>query len=240
MKATLRLNTSIFPVLSQVLGISKTDLIARTSISSSTYYRIVRSPDSITVQQLLSLANGLHIPLSRFFSEYRDDIVERREYYVAEPYLPCKYDGSGFQKIVMNSSEATWTKAAKATGMTRSRLRDSILAVSRTPVVRFIAVCNVFEANPFQMLIDPNPRPNKKKGSAKNQALSSPDDEITALARKISDLAAAVAELSAKYDELLRSHEALSRRVSVNINTINGSHLSIATDPDPSSFGNKK
>ena len=90
MKATLRLNTSIFPVLSQVLGISKTDLIARTSISSSTYYRIVRSPDSITVQQLLSLANGLHIPLSRFFYEYRDDIVERREDYVAEPYLPCK------------------------------------------------------------------------------------------------------------------------------------------------------
>ena len=234
MKTSIRLNGKLISMLNHVLGISKAELIDRTSLSSSTYHRIAQEPDIITIQQLLSISNGLHIPLSRFFSTGRADIIGKRDNLVADPFTPCRYDAETLQELVTNSTAANWSKAAETIGVTRSNLRNSLLAVTRTPVARFLMVCDVFEIEPFKILVDPNlTRPEESRRSS---AMPTPSknirEEIAQLQKQVNDLAATVEDLSVKYDKLLAAHNALARRVSVNIDTINNSHLSIVTEPN--------
>ena len=66
-KRVVRLNTTLFSTLGRVLGMSNTELIKATGISNATWYRVMGHPDEITVQQLIAIANGLHIPVRRFF-----------------------------------------------------------------------------------------------------------------------------------------------------------------------------
>ena len=66
-KRVLRLNTTLFPSLGKVLGMSNKELMEATGIRNATWYRIMGHPDEITVQQLVSIANKLLIPVKRFF-----------------------------------------------------------------------------------------------------------------------------------------------------------------------------
>lgn len=237
---TVRLNTKLISSLSNVLFIPAAEIINATSIANSTWYRITQTPVIISIQQLLAIANGLHIPARRFFSTDMADYIGRRDDYITEPYLPCHYDEAALQELVTSRPGTTWAKAAKATGMSYSRLRDSLLAVTRTPVVRFLAVCASFEIDPFSILIDPNPEPKKGKRGVTPANTSGWVKEAEALRTEIgrlyedvSSLSATVDELTRKYDALLRVHEMLARRLSVNIENVNSSYIGIAAEPLP-------
>ena len=212
--------------MSSVLDIPVGELIKASEATASTWYYAQGKPETITIQFILSLCNNLHIPVRRFFSFGNADVIGRREDYITDPYLPCHYDGKTLRTTVGTRSDATWQKAAKATKMSASRLRNSLIGATRTPVVRFLTVCKVFDINPFTILIDPNPEPPTP--------ISSParNDEIAALQQEMQELHAEMRDLRAKYEALLADHERLSMRVSMSIDTFNNNgYMSIAAEP---------
>lgn len=226
---TIRLNTTLITSLSSVLFIPPAELIQSTAIANSTWYNIMQRPGGITIQQLLSIANGLHVPVRRFFSTETADLIGQREDYIIEPYLTCYYDDTALHEFVQNCPSATWKLAAEVTGMSYSRLRNSLLAITRTPVTRFLSVCSIFNINPFTILIDPNPEQEKNRSSSKKSAKLLA--EITTLRQDIDTLSKTVANLSQQYEALMKAHDALLHRINVNIGIINGSNIGIAAEP---------
>lgn len=233
--ATIRLNLKLIKGLNRVMMLSPGDMIIATHIASTTWYRIMQSPANISVQHLLCIANGLHIPVRRFFSSSPTDMVGLRDDYLMEPYSDCHYDDAALQLIVETRREATWKRAAEATGLTRSHLRNSLLAVTRTPVTRFLKVCEAFEIDPFTILIDPNPGPRRKRGTTPGSSTNDFSAEIADLRHRITELSDTVADLTTKYNDLLNAHEALARSIQVNIQNFTDSHLNIhAAEAEPS------
>lgn len=229
---TVRMNTKLVGSLGSVLFMQAAEMIVATDIPNSTWYRIMQTPETISIQQLLAIANGLHIPVRRFFSKDRTDIIGRREDYVAEPYVPCTYDHHALQRLVNERPGTTWQKAAEATGMAPSRLRNSLLAVTRTPVTRFLTVCDTFGVDPFTILLDPNPEPAPEtKGRGRRQDQADLRAEISELRGDIRRLSDTVDDLMQKYEMLLDAHKSLVKRVNVNIENVSSSYIGIAADP---------
>ena len=206
----IRLNTRLLTSLSSVLYMPPAEIMGAARIANSTWYHLMERPEGISVQQLLALANSLHIPVRRFFSSGKTDIIGRRDDYITDPYTPCLYDEKVLGDLVATRTAATWKRAAEVTGMSRSRLRDSLLAVTRTPVVRFLAVCEAFSIDPFEILVDPNPEAGRKK---RTQATADVAREMADLKSQVSRLADAVEEMADKYKVLLERHNRLERAV---------------------------
>lgn len=237
MKTTIRLNQRLISTLNRVLMLSPSDMMKASHIASSTWYRIMQDPSTISVQNLLGIANGLHIPVRRFFSSGQTDLIGCRDDYLAEPYEFCHYDYAALHQIVSTRRDATWKRAADATGLTRDHLRNSLLAVTRTPVTRFLTVCEAFEIDPFTILIDPNPEPKRRRGTAPHllssalpgNSASQPESHLSAeianLHHSISKLSDTVTDLTTKYNDLLKAHEALARSIQVNIHNFTDSQF---------------
>lgn len=234
---TVRLNKKLITSLGDVLFMHAADLIAASSIPTATWYYLMQHIEGITIQQLLSISNGLKIPVRRFFSEGKTDVVGKRDDYVAEDYIMCYYDAVVLQHVVDTRTDATWQKAAKATGMTYDNLKKSTLAVRRLPVDRFLTVCKAFGVDPFTVLIDPNPDA-RRKGSRPSALRAGEGDalraDIAGLRESIRSLRETVNDLHKRYEELLKAHDDLARRVnvnSVNIENITGNFIGIAAEP---------
>lgn len=157
MKRALRLNTTLITSLGRVLGITNTELMEATGIMNATWYRIMGHPDQITVQQLISIANGLRIPVKRFFSIEDTDMVGNKDDYIENPYKPCLYDTKKLLHLIDTCAVATWQDVANTLGISRSNLRNSLLLVTRLPLDRFLTSCEFFGIDPFCVIIDPNP-----------------------------------------------------------------------------------
>ena len=85
MSTKIRFNTQLISSLGSVLHMSAAEMMDAVSIPSTTWYRLLKTPADITIQQLLAIANGLHIPVRHFFSEGAVSIIGHREEYVTEP-----------------------------------------------------------------------------------------------------------------------------------------------------------
>ncbi|MBR4365103.1 MAG: hypothetical protein IKP33_09245 [Prevotella sp.] len=158
MKHTLQLNTTLITSLGLVLGKTNAELMEATGVSNATWYRIMGHPDEITVQQLISIANGLCIPVFRFFSIDGVNVIGNKKDYIENPYKPCYYDAEALQALVNTRSAAIWQDVANSLGITRTNLRNSLLSYTRLPVARFLAACDAFDTDPFIVIVDPNPQ----------------------------------------------------------------------------------
>ena len=158
MKHTLRLNTALITSLGHTLGKTNAELMEAAGVSNATWYRIMGHPDEITVQQLISIANGLCIPVFRFFSIDGVNVIGNKEDYIENPYKPCYYDAEALQALTNTRSAATWQDVANSLGITRTNLRNSLLSYTRLPVARFLAACNAFDIEPFFVIVDQNPQ----------------------------------------------------------------------------------
>ena len=158
MKHTLQLNTPLITSLGHVLGKTNAELMEATGVSNATWYRIMGHPDEITVQQLISIANGLCVPVFRLFSIDGVNVIGNKEDYIENPYKPCYYDAEALQALVNTRSAATWQDVANSLGITRTNLRNSLLSYTRLPVARFLAACNAFDIEPFFVIVDQNPQ----------------------------------------------------------------------------------
>ena len=197
----IRLNPRLISSLSSVLHMSAGEILHVTGISSTTWYRIMSNPETITIQQLLAIANSLQIPVKRFFYKDGTCFIGQRSDYVTSPYLECYYDADALQGFVADTSSATWKQTAEIVGVTRDNLRNSLLAVRRTPVTRFLQVCNIFGINPFTVLIDPNSDTNGQHPYNRN-SVKSVAVEIKTLRNDVARLSGMVDDLTQKYNEL--------------------------------------
>ena len=237
----LRLNTKLLSALHSVLLMQAVDLRKAAGIARSTWYDITSRHDTITVQHLLSIANGLHIPVRRFFSTGRTDVIGRREDYVADPYTDCYYLGETLREAINERKDATWQRAGEIAGMTYQHVQKSLSSETRTPVVRFLAVCEAFGIDPFTILVDPNPEPKpeqNRKPRRNDQAMLT---EIAALRQDIGRLSGTVEDVTRKYDDLLAKYDRLLSAHKALLDRFNG-HVSdglpsLAADgllsPDP-------
>ena len=226
METPIRLNTKLIKNLSKVLFMPAAEIIATTGMNRSTWYRIAESPHIITMQQLLLVANRLHIPARRFFSTGRTDVIGKREDYITEPYKECAYDADMLQRTVDARFDISWQQAANATGISRDNLRLSLLTITHTPVVRFLKACEAWGIDPFTILTDPNPEPQKEQKKGRRQDAQDLRAEIGVLKNDIRSLSETIADLTRKYEALLKEHADLERRVG-------GSHIGIAADERP-------
>lgn len=205
----LRLNTRLLSALHSVLLMPAVDLRKAAGIARSTWYDITSRHDTITVQHLLSIANGLHIPVRRLFSTGQTDVIGKRDDYVTEPYTDCYYLGEALRDAINERQDATWRRAGEVAGMTYQHVQKSLSSETRTPVVRFLAVCEAFGIDPFTILVDPNPDPvpePKRKPRRSEPAMLT---EITALREDISRLSGTVDDVTRKYDDLLAKYDSL-------------------------------
>lgn len=217
-----RLNTKLLSTLNSVLYMSAAELREAAGIARSTWYDIMGKPGEITVQYLLALANGLHIPVRRFFSMGRADVVGMRDDYITEPYEPCSYNGNVLSETVRCRQDATWKLAAEMTGMSYQRLQRSLLTETRLPVERFLTVCEAFDIDPFTVLIDPNPEPKARKGGDAKLL-----EEIRTLRKDIAALSDTVSSLTEKYQNLLDAHQRLTTRLNDHVDGI-----TVAAEPE--------
>ena len=214
----VRLNEKLISSLGSVLFIQTAEMIVMTDIPNSTWYRIMQTPASISIQQLLAIANGLHVPVRRFFSGDKIDYIGKRDEYILDHYEPCYYDETALQELVNSSHSATWQKASKATGISYSRLRNSLLAITRTPVARFLSVCNVFGIDPFTILVDPNPEARARKRSEETPVEGDGTEaDVRNLRDNVRQLSEKVDDLVSKYENLLEAHKVLMRRLDEHI-----------------------
>lgn len=211
-----RLNTKLLSTLTSVLFMQTADLRRAAGIAKSTWYDIMRKPDEITVQYLLSIANGLHIPVRRFFSLSRTDMIGKREDLIAEPYADCYYSGDVLRDMINERQDATWRRAGEIAGMTYQNIQKSLLSETRTPVVRFLAVCEAFGIDPFTILVDPNPEPAAKSGDRRRPTVLAQiavlREDVGRLSGTVEEMAGRYRELLEKYDDLLGAHRALLDR----------------------------
>ena len=223
MNKETRLNTKLLSTLHDVLHIQAVDLRKTVGIAKSTWYDIMARPDGITVQYLLLIANGLHIPVRRFFSFGRTDIIGKREDYVTEPYTDCYYTGETLRKAINERQDATWKRAGEIAGMGYIHIQKSLSSETRTPVVRFLAVCEAFDIDPFTILVDPNPEPSKgrkRKDCADPAVLAEIAvlrEDIGRLSGTIADITEKYADLQQRYDNLLDAHNLLLERFNKHI-----------------------
>lgn len=218
MKRILRLNTALLLSLGRVLDMTNMELMQVTGIKNATWYRIMGNPDEITVQQLISIANGLTIPVRRFFSHDDNDVVGGKETYRVNPYKPCFYFGKNLLNLVNTQSTATWQDVASELGLSRSNLRNSLLSVTRLPLNRFLTACELFDIDPFCVIVDPNPLHDNPKGREKllttTHGLSSIQsyfatiqNELTNFRTEILMARHDIAVLGNKVDAILEDHE---------------------------------
>ena len=219
MKRVIRLNTALLSALGRVLGMTNADLMEATGIRSATWYRIMGHPDEITVQQLISIANGLCVPVRRFFSFGDTDMVGSKDDYVANSYKPCSYDGDAMLNLINTSSVATWMDVAKVLGMTRTNLRHSLLLDTRLPVARFLATCEYLGVDPFLVIVDPNPLYDNNQEESNNDILITPEyaviqhdintihHEMANFKAELTNLRCDIAILGKKIDALLGTHK---------------------------------
>ena len=153
----MQLNEKLLKELPRILNMTNGAISEKSNIAISTWYRIAQTPSKISVHQLIDLANGLHIPVSRFFSsEYFEEIGKREDYIVCDNFKECYYNGEAIQKVVKSGVVSSYKDAATSVGVHPNRVKESLLAVHRLPVTRLLNFCNAFTLNFFEFIVDPN------------------------------------------------------------------------------------
>lgn len=156
MLSEIRLNEILLKSLTRVLHMTHADVAEAAGIAITTWYRLIKDPQRFSVQQLLDLANGLQIPVSKFFSKRKDKVGTRDDYIMYENYKICFYDKMAMSKAIGDGTPISWHEASKIINMNSSRASDSLLGESRTPVIRLLKLCNAFHFDVFNFIVDPN------------------------------------------------------------------------------------
>ena len=153
----LQLNVDLFKDLAGALRMTYKEISSQSNISMTTLYRIIETPSKISVQQLIDLANGLRVPVSRFFSkDSKEAVGEREDYINFNHYKLCFYDKSAMQKVIDSNTVSSYREIASVVGLHPNRVKESLLAEHRLPVTRLLTFCDGLKLDFFNFVIDPN------------------------------------------------------------------------------------
>lgn len=168
----MQLNENLIKELPRVLRMTHSEISALSDIAIATWYRIVKTPSKISVQQLIDLANGLHIPVSRFLSKDDLGVIGRREdYIIFKDYLDCFFNRDAVQKTIDSGVVSSYREAATKVGLHPNRIKESLLAIHRLPVTRLLNFCSTFNLNFADFVVDPNTPVNLRE-RARTEALN--------------------------------------------------------------------
>lgn len=207
MTYSAKLNVRLISTLTKVLRMTHNEISEATKIPIATWYRIVGDPQRITVPQLISLCNGLHIPVRRFFYTGRTHVVGVREDYIVSGYRPCRYDGSAVTEAIGRGTAITQREAAKVVGLHWSRINEYLRAERRLTVEQLLSFCQAFGFDPFQFLVDPNvENAVRSKAEAPNNAA------LTALMEEVRALREELQQVRSDHEKLKTAHNILVRR----------------------------
>lgn len=160
----LQLNENLFKSLARVLRMTYKDISSQSNISVTTLYRIIETPAKISVQQLIDLANGLRVPVSRFFSkDSKEPVWEREDYIEFNHYKFCFYDKDAMQKIIDSSIVSSYRDIASVVGLHPNRVKESLLAEHRLPVMRLLKFCDALKMDCSFFIVDPNTKSSNAK-----------------------------------------------------------------------------
>lgn len=153
----LILNEDLFKNLAGALRMTYKEISTQSGISITTLYRIIETPLKISVQQLIDLANGLSVPVSRFFSQDSKDAVgEREDYIKLYDFRFCFYDKNAVQKVMESDTVSSYRDIASIVGLHPNRVKESLLAEHRLPVTRLLNFCDSLKIDFFSIVVDPN------------------------------------------------------------------------------------
>lgn len=232
-------NMLLFSRLPKVLDISEAEIARRCGLTQQVMNRYTNAGIMLSVQKLLKICNALRMPAHYFVSENDRHVMPDREAATLPPdcWQPVRWDTQAVE-LTFGDGEGKiyWKDVAVVMNLSSQKPHDQFLLRTRLTVDGFLSVCSHYDISPFHFLIDPN-RPDGPKRKAKGRAagkaavpLPQPADDIAALTRRLDNLNANYEDLKKKYESLLSAHEALAKRVSVNIENINNSSVNIATD----------
>ena len=227
MKKT-QINVRLLAILPKVLRCTNPEIIRKTGIADSTWYRIVREPERITVQQLLSIANGMQVPVRRFFSHDGIDYVNAREdYVVSDGYRECYYDSDEMRRTIGPGTAITWKRVSETLGVHWTSVEPMMMSVRRLPVKSLLDFCRDFGFDPFKFIIDTNPP--RKAGAARQTSGARRTAEGTEeVLRQMAGLREKIAGLEKKYEELSQLYKRLVNHIAVSYDIHHFSDSSIA------------
>lgn len=211
----LQLNENLFKALSQALRMTYKEISTQSGISITTLYRIIAMPIKISVQQLIDLANGLSIPVSRFISEddSKEPIGQREDYIKSDDYKFCFYDKRAMQKVIDSDTILSYRDIASIVGLHPNRVKESLLAEHRLPVTRLLDFCNATKMDFFYFLVDPN---NKSDNAQERKSAITTDSDYTAI---LHDIQSMLREQAVFRDEIRRDIARLDKKIDMFIDT---------------------
>ena len=217
-------NSVLFRSLPKVLGISGTEIARRSGLPQQVLSRYTTNEVVVSVQVLMKICNSLRMPIRYFVSENNYHVMPVREKATVAPdrWLPIGWDALAVEQAFGDGEgRVYWKDVADVMGVTPQKPHERFLLRTRFPVTDFLSTCSRFNLSPFLFLIDGNAVDGQAGGPVPEDGGSGVRKEVAVLRRRVEELSAAVSDLSSKYQALLSAHEALSRRVSVNIENIN-------------------
>ncbi len=217
-------NTPLFRRLSDVLDITGTEIARRCGLHQQVLSRYTTNETVVNIQVLLNLCNSLRMPIHYFVSRNNNFIIPNRENATIplEDWKPVSWNYDAVERIFGDgNNRIKWKDVAVAMNASSQKPHERFCLKRRFKVTDFFTACNAFNLSPFLFLNDPNFHNTKQH----KRPASSPPYE--ALPHRINTLELEIADLKKKFATLLHNHEELAKRVQVNIQNVQNSHIGI-------------
>lgn len=218
-------NMPLFSRLSDVLDITGTEIARRCGLRQQVLSRYTTNEIVVSVQILLKLCNTLRMPVYYFVAEDNNFVIPNRESATIplDEWQPISWDYDAVERIFGDGKgQIQWKDVAVVMKASSQKPHERFALKRRFKVTDFFVTCNAFNLSPFLFMIDPN-RPQST--TSKTQTSTPPS--YAELVRKVDHLESDIAELRLKLTALLHDHEALARRVQVNIQNVHNSQIGI-------------
>ncbi|MBR6142500.1 MAG: helix-turn-helix domain-containing protein [Bacteroidaceae bacterium] len=245
-------NLNLLLGLSGVLDISFAEIARRSGIKQQMLSRYIQQDFVVSVGTLIKICNALRMPFYYFVTENGVSVIPERENATVprDDWHSIRWDGQAAESVFYKN-HISWADVSKAMGIKSQNARKRFLEGTRFPVDEFFDTCSKLQVSPYNFIIDRNrPEEKRRRGANRKEKQdvpqgfrermeSAPADDIATLRREIEELRATIGTIQGQYNTLRqdfgvlrKEYNALAYRVSVNIDTINNSHLSIAAEPD--------
>jgi len=234
-------NYELFSRLSDVLDISITEIAKRCGVKQQVLNRYLRNENELPVQTLIKMCNALRMPSYFFVSEDNNYDMPNREIATIslDRWQPVDWSCQEVENTFGDGGNRIfWKDVAVVMGVTPQKPHARFLLQKRFCITDFLKVCSHFDISPFNFLVDPNRKQDRKgtKNAAAKEKRDEMKTEINTLRKQIADLVSTVhdvgkkyKEVTDKYDNLLEAHKALLRRFNEHINE---RYIGLAAEPD--------
>lgn len=216
-------NMPLLERLSDVLDINGTEIARRCGLHQQVLIRYTTNETVINVQVLIKLCNAIRMPIYYFVAENNNFILPNRERATIplDDWKPVSWNYDAVERTFGDGNgRIQWKDVAVAMHASSQKPHERFSLRRRFKVTDFFTACNAFNLSPFMFLNDPNRPVGKTKRRA---AIPS----YAELQRRVDTLEHDIADLKQRLATLLHSHEELTKRVNVNIQNVQSSHIGI-------------